>query len=344
MPISWTSAPWTGGARLLDGRLHAARWRGEVAAHIVRMSGRLIQPPGLAAVVVGERPDSLLYVRRKREACEEAGMRFFHEHLPWDVQQGQVLDVLRRLNADEKVHGILLQLPVPPHLSESRLLECIDPRKDVDGLSPENIARLSTRGIWRPAFMPCAPLGCMELLWRENIPVRGCSVAILGDSNIVGMPMSWLLRDAGAASVTLVHSRAVELLKKIRTEEPSSHNAATRERILMPVRGADVVIAAVGCAELVRGDWVKPGATVVDIGINAVPLSAAETQETLGTESAYSLPGTGLFRLVGDVAAEEVSHVAGAMTSVPGGAGPMTIAALLSNTYLSATRRYPQSS
>lgn len=335
--------PWTGAARLLDGRLHATRWKQEIAQAIARKRGSklLLQPPGLAAVVIGNRPDSLLYVRRKREACEEAGMRFFHEHLPGDVKQDEVLRVLRRLNADAKVHGILLQFPVPPHLSESRLLECIDPRKDVDGLHPSNVGRLSMRGILRPAFMPCAPLGCMELLWRERIAMKESSVAILGDSNIVGMPMSWLLRDAGASSVTLLHSRGMSFLKKMSAEGKMSSlradDVATRERLLKPVREADIIIAALGCAELVRDDWVKPGATVVDIGINAVPL--LDSRKNTNQETVPSPHNLDNLKVLGDVAAEEVSHVAGAMTSVPGGAGPMTIAALLSNTYIGATRQ-----
>lgn len=326
---------------------------------------KLLQPPGLAAVIIGDRPDSLLYVRRKGEACEEAGMRFWHEHLPGNVQQERVLQVLRRLNADEKVNGILLQFPIPHHLSESRLLECIDPRKDVDGLHPSNVGRLSMRGISRPAFMPCAPLGCMELLWREKVPIRGSSVAIIGDSNIVGMPMSWLLRDAGASSVTLLHSRGIKFLKRLAAEgrlaRICAEDAATREHLLKPVRGADIIIAAVGSAELVRADWVKHGATVVDIGINAVtfplahvsmpPVEVANpgsvgvaTQRVKAAtgriEEIYSLPGMDDFKVLGDVAAEEVSHVAGAMTSVPGGAGPMTIAALLSNTYRGSAWQY----
>lgn len=358
------AAPWTGGARLLDGRLHSTLWKSEVAQNIARRRGKLLEPPGLAAVVIGNRPDSLLYVRRKGEACEEAGMRFFHEHLPGDVKPGDVKQVLRRLNADEKVHGILLQFPIPQHLSESHLLECIDPWKDVDGLHPSNVGRLSTRGIWRPAFMPCAPLGCMELLWREKILIRKRSVAIVGDSNVVGMPMSWLFRDAGASSVTLLHSRGIEFLKKMAKKDSSTSvsatDLATREQLLKPVREADIIIAAVGCAELIRSDWVKPGATVVDIGINAVPLSDAGHDEGGAGEATcvgglrqavqiadekkngqpvYSLPGMANFKVVGDVAAEEVSHVAGAMSSVPGGAGPMTIAALLSNTYLGALRQ-----
>ena len=306
-------------------------------------------PPGLAAVVVGDRADSLLYVRRKGEACETAGMRFFHEHLPGDVDQETVRAVLRRLNEDDDVHGVLLQLPVPGHLSESRLLECINPRKDVDGLHPNNVGRLAMRGVWRPAFMPCAPLGCAELLRREGVRVRGKAVAVVGDSNVVGMPMSWLMRDAGAASTTLLHTQALDFLKAYRDMDPRERRSAetrrARDDALRAVRDADVVVVGVGAPEIVTRDWVKPGAVVVDIGINAVPLledskdSKTRRLEDSKTPNAYSLPGRAAFSVVGDVHAEDVSRVAGAMTSVPGGAGPMTIAALLSNTFLGASRR-----
>ena len=181
-------------------------------------------------MVVGDRADSLLYVRRKGEACEAAGMRFFHEHLPGDVDQETVRAVLRRLNEDDDVHGVLLQLPVPGHLSESRLLECINPRKDVDGLHPNNVGRLAMRGVWRPAFMPCAPLGCAELLRREGVRVRGKAVAVVGDSNVVGMPMSWLMRDAGAASTTLLHTQAVDFLKAYRDMDPREQRSAETRR------------------------------------------------------------------------------------------------------------------
>ena len=350
-PVNYFSTippdPWTGRARLLDGRLHAARWKAEIAQSIARRNRNLAAefPPGLAAVVIGDRPDSLLYVRRKGEACEQAGMRFRCEHLPGDVRQESVLRVLRKLNADESIHGILLQLPVPSHLSESRLLECIDPRKDVDGLHPINVGRLAMRGVWRPAFMPCAPLGCMELLWRENVQVREKSVAIIGDSNIVGMPLSWLLRDAGASSVTVLHTPGIKFLKNLFSPPgniASESDIMKREVLLQSVRKADVVVAAVGCAEIVSAEWVKKGATVVDVGINAVPLSTSSTSAEAKNDpqdQIYELAGMGAFRVLGDVAAEEVSHVAGALTPVPGGAGPMTIAALLSNTFLGAARQ-----
>ena len=271
--FSATAEPWSGRAQLLDGRLHAARWKLEIAESIARQTRtRFATTPGLAAVVIGDRPDSLLYVRRKGEACEQAGMRFFYEHLPGDVEQQTVLDVLQRLNADKQIHGIILQLPVPPQLNEKHLLECINPSKDVDGLHPNNVGRLAMRGIWRPAFLPCAPLGCMELLRRENIPVRNKSVAIIGDSNVVGMPMSWLLRDAGASSVTVIHSRGVQCLKQTSSHFGGliscAYDVNSRDNVLRPVRQADILVAAVGCAEVVKADWVKLGATVVDVGIN----------------------------------------------------------------------------
>jgi 5,10-methylene-tetrahydrofolate dehydrogenase/methenyl tetrahydrofolate cyclohydrolase len=195
-------------------------------------------------------------------------MRFFYEHLPGDVEQQTVLDVLQRLNADKQIHGIILQLPVPPQLNEKHLLECINPSKDVDGLHPNNVGRLAMRGIWRPAFVPCAPLGCMELLRRENIPIQSKSVAVIGDSNVVGMPMSWLLRDAGASSVTVIHSHGVKHLKQTSSFISCAEDALRRDEVLQPVRQADIIVAAVGCAEVVKSDWVKLGATVVDVGIN----------------------------------------------------------------------------
>ena len=357
---------WTGPARLLDGRLHATRWKVEIASSVKRRLELLpdTPPPGLAAVVIGDRTDSLLYVRRKGEACEAAGMRFFHEHLPENVDQETVIGVLQKLNENDEVHGVLLQLPVPAHLDEARLLECINPRKDVDGSHPNNVGRLAMRGVWRPAFMPCAPLGAMELLRRENISVREKSVAVIGDSNVVGMPMSWLLRDAGASAITVLHSQGVNFLKRYAATEKNRNgvvNSLTLEKkryeLLRSVRRADLIFAAVGSPEIVRKDWVKKGAVVVDIGINAVPLEDTDGKEEWDDTSRtsekqneeknvssernnlYTLPGQDVFRVVGDVAAEELSHVASAMTSVPGGAGPMTIAALLSNTYLGASRR-----
>lgn len=344
--VGFRASYWTGPARLLDGRLHATRWKREVADAVARRGEALgVPPPGLAAVVVGDRADSLLYVRRKGEACEAAGMRFFHEHLPGNVDQETVRAVLRRLNEDDNVHGVLLQLPVPGHLSESRLLECINPRKDVDGLHPNNVGRLAMRGVWRPAFMPCAPLGCAELLRREGVCVRGKAVAVVGDSNVVGMPMSWLMRDAGAASTTLLHTQAVNFLKRYRdmdlAERRRDGTVRARDEALRAVRDADIVVVGVGSPEIVTRDWIKPGAIVVDIGINAVPLRDGGGDVTAGAAepNAYALPGRSAFSVVGDVHAEDVSRVAGAMTAVPGGAGPMTIAALLSNTFLGASRR-----
>jgi|NorSeaMetagenome_1021524.scaffolds.fasta_scaffold05072_3 methylenetetrahydrofolate dehydrogenase (NADP+) / methenyltetrahydrofolate cyclohydrolase len=361
------STPWGGGALVLDGRSHAEHWKREISAKVaLRKNKFCLHPPGLAAIVIGDRTDSLLYVRRKGEACKEVGIRFHLEHLPENTNQRTVIEVLRRLNADDRYHGILLQLPVPSHLNESRLLELINPRKDVDGLHPNNVGRLAMRGTWRPAFMPCAPLGCMELLWRENISIKEKTVAVLGDSNVVGMPISWLLRDAGASSVHLMHGRGVNVLK----EHNDFHNQASRvsrqersvEGLLRRFQEADIIVSAVGSAGIVRSTWVKPGAIIIDVGINAMPRhvhsvevaakckckssrdytklvdSSAEKEFVIDnfSVSRSSLPD---FRIVGDVAAEEVSRIAGAMTPVPGGIGPMTIAALLSNTYLGASRQ-----
>ena len=367
-PVHVETPPWGGRALVLDGRLHAEQWKREISAKIaLRKETLCMRPPGLAAVVVGDRPDSLLYVRRKGEACEEVGIKFQLEHLPENTDQATIIEVLRRLNGDDRYHGILLQLPVPKHLNESRLLELINPRKDVDGLHPSNVGRLAMRGTWRPAFMPCAPLGCMELLWREGISIKGKTVAVLGDSNVVGMPASWLLRDAGASSVHLLHGRGVNILKEYSNCNDHilrvSDEISSSEDLLQTIRAADIVVSAVGSAGIVKGKWVKPGAIIVDVGINAIPLHAhnmmATAEDTLNpsrhhrnvkmadargkrelivdhvSSASYSPPE---FRIVGDVASEEVSHVAGALTPVPGGIGPMTIAALLSNTYLGASR------
>ncbi|EEH59923.1 5,10-methylene-tetrahydrofolate dehydrogenase/cyclohydrolase [Micromonas pusilla CCMP1545] len=353
--------PWTGGARHLDGRQHAIRWMREIAIS----ASRNPRPPGLAAIVVGNRPDSLLYVRRKGEACKKTGIHFYLIHLPGDIRQGKVRQILRRLNSDKNIDGILVQLPMPPQITENKLLECISPEKDVDGLHPKNVGRLSARGTWRPVFMPCAPLGCMELLWREKINVKKKAVTVIGDSNIVGMPLSWLLRDAGASSVTILHSRAIWFLDKFSTagsdDSQLCEDKPLQAQILHSLCEADVVIAAVGSVGLVKREWIKEGATVVDIGINAVPdchesviftgispqkdcvnvCSSVTAMQRDAQQSFRSVPQPlRNFKILGDVAAEEVSHVAGAMTSVPGGAGPMTIAALLSNTCLSASRKH----
>tara|TARA_B110000305_G_C19416039_1_gene628051 strand:- start:301 stop:1314 length:1014 start_codon:yes stop_codon:yes gene_type:complete len=334
---------------MLNGRMHAARWKREIAVDILlRRKIKHMGPPGLAAVVIGDRPDSLLYVRRKGEACEEVGIRFHLERLPSDADEDMVVHVLRKLNSDNRFHGVLLQLPVPAHLNESRLLELINPMKDVDGLHPYNVGRLAMRGTWRPTFMPCAPLGCVELLWRENIDIRGRSIAVLGDSNVVGMPISWLLRDSGASTISVVHGYWLKTLKQNNLNPKSSvAEDFITQNLLKTVNNADIIISAIGCAEVVKRDWIKMGATVIDVGINPIPWDSHEAIACDRTACTGKGPGAFDYRrqpkfdyqVVGDVAAEEVSHVANAMTPVPGGIGPMTIAALLSNTYLGASRQ-----
>ena len=343
-----SSPSWTGSAIMLDGRLQAARWKREIAAKIMfrRMSKRM-GPPGLAAVVIGDRPDSLLYVRRKCEACEEVGIRFHLERLPGDADQDMVVNVLRKLNSDDRFHGIMLQLPVPVHLNESRLLESINPMKDVDGLHPYNVGRLAMRGTWRPAFIPCAPLGCVELLWRENIQIRGRSVAVLGDSNVVGMPISWLLRDSGVSTINVVHGYWLKDPEQNNMKFPAQADFV-EPNLLNTVRNADIIISAIGRAEVIKRDWVKAGATVIDVGINPIPWDHHKGIARCSHASSRKVPAAYLeqrprkpeksdYKVVGDVAAEEVSHVANAMTPVPGGIGPMTIAALVMNLTRRAT-------
>jgi methylenetetrahydrofolate dehydrogenase (NADP+)/methenyltetrahydrofolate cyclohydrolase len=253
--------------------------------------------PGLAVVLVGDDPASQVYVRNKARQTVATGMRSFEHLLPAATSQREILDLLQRLNGDAAVHGILVQLPLPSHLAEDEIIEAIDPAKDIDGFHPINVGRLS---IGRPALVPCTPYGC-TLLLREVVPdPTGRHAVIIGRSNIVGKPMAQLLL-AMNCTVTIAHSRTRDL-----------PNLA---------RSADILVAAVGRPEMVRGGWIKPGACVIDVGINRV--AAAEPGKT---------------RLVGDVAFAEAVEVAGAITPVPGGVGPMTIACLLRNTVVAACR------
>ena len=268
--------------------------------------------------------DSLLYVRRKRDACVAAGICFHLVHLPESSSQAEVLQALRTCERDTAVHGVLVQLPLPPHLDEEAVLEAVGVEKDVDGFHPVNVGRLSMRGR-SPLAVPCTPKGLLETLRRANIPVAGCSAVVLGNSNTVGMPLSMLLRNCGAAVVTICH------------EAHGAHGDALA-RIAAVSRTADLLVAAVGRPGLVRAHWVKPGATVLDVGINAVLAASADGSreppcaEAPGERVAdSSSPVEQRFRIVGDVAFDEVACVAGAITPVPGGVGPMTIAALLDN-------------
>jgi methylenetetrahydrofolate dehydrogenase (NADP+)/methenyltetrahydrofolate cyclohydrolase len=284
-------------ARLIDGKAIAARLVERVTAAVAALRASHDLQPGLAVVLVGDDPASQVYVRNKARQTVATGMRSFEHLLPAATSQREILDLLQRLNGDAAVHGILVQLPLPSHLAEDEIIEAIDPAKDIDGFHPINVGRLS---IGRPALVPCTPYGC-TLLLREVVPdPTGRHAVIIGRSNIVGKPMAQLLL-AMNCTVTIAHSRTRDL-----------PNLA---------RSADILVAAVGRPEMVRGGWIKPGACVIDVGINRV--AAAEPGKT---------------RLVGDVAFAEAVEVAGAITPVPGGVGPMTIACLLRNTVVAACR------
>ncbi|NDJ84563.1 MAG: bifunctional methylenetetrahydrofolate dehydrogenase/methenyltetrahydrofolate cyclohydrolase FolD [Chloroflexi bacterium] len=279
---------------LIDGKAIAQRIRNEIAGDVEKMVQEHDLRPGLAAVLVGEDPASQTYVRMKRKACAEAGIESFGHELPADIDQESLLQVVRDLNADPKVHGILVQLPLPDHLDEEQVLNEISIEKDVDGFHPVNIGRLSMKGR-EPLFMPCTPMGCMVLLEEAGAKFEGANAVVLGRSNIVGLPAAMMLIKRNA-TVTVVHSR---------TKDPASM-----------CRNADILVAAVGRPKMVQGDWVKPGAIVIDVGVNRVDDPTAKRG----------------YRLVGDVDFEAAKDVAGAITPVPGGVGPMTIAMLLKNT------------
>jgi methylenetetrahydrofolate dehydrogenase (NADP+) / methenyltetrahydrofolate cyclohydrolase len=281
-------------AQLIDGTATAEQIRGEVAEEVKERvaSGKI--PPGLATVLVGDDPASHTYVRSKRKACAEAGIESFAFELPATSSQQVVEELVERLNADPKVNGILVQLPLPKGLDEERVLRAISIEKDVDGFHPMNIGRLAQKGR-DPLFVPCTPSGVMYLISKVLPSLEGANAVVLGRSNIVGMPVALLLVRANA-TVTICHSRSHDL--------PGI------------ARQADVLVAAVGKPEMVRGDWVKPGAVVIDVGINRV-------------DDASRPRG---YRNVGDVAFDEVKEVAGYLTPVPGGVGPMTIAMLMRNT------------
>lgn len=283
---------------LIDGVAVAARVRAHVAEQVQAQLAAGRPRPGLATVLVGDNPASHVYVRNKRKACAEAGIESFGHELPATASQAEVEALVAQLNADPRVHGILVQLPLPAHLDEERVLGAISIEKDVDGFHPVNIGRLSMKGR-EPLFVPCTPAGCMVLLEEAGAQFKGANAVVLGRSNIVGLPAAMLLlrRDC---TVTICHSRTRNLPEVCRQ--------------------ADILIAAVGRAEMVRRDWVKPGALVIDVGINRV--------DDATRKSGY--------RLVGDVAFEEVRDVAGGITPVPGGVGPMTIAMLLQNTLRAA--------
>jgi methylenetetrahydrofolate dehydrogenase (NADP+)/methenyltetrahydrofolate cyclohydrolase len=286
-------------ATLIDGKAIAAELRRKVAAETAALVERGAQP-GLAVVLVGEDPASHVYVRNKAAQTIEAGMLSFEHRLSADVSEAELLALVAALNADDSVDGILVQLPLPPQIDAGRVLEAIDPAKDVDGFHPVNAGRLATGG---GGLVPCTPLGSLMLIKSVRPDLAGLDAVVVGRSNIVGKPMAQLLL-AESCTVTVAHSRTRDLPEVCRR--------------------ADILVGAVGRPEMIPGAWIKPGAIVIDVGINRVPNPAA---------------GPGKTRLVGDVAFASACEIAGAITPVPGGVGPMTIACLLHNTLQAARAR-----
>jgi methylenetetrahydrofolate dehydrogenase (NADP+)/methenyltetrahydrofolate cyclohydrolase len=282
-------------ATVIDGKAIAAALRGKVATEVKRLTAEHGLTPGLAVVLAGNNPASESYVGSKAKATKEAGMNSFDHRLPDTVGEAELLALVKKLNADPAVHGILVQLPLPKQIDAQKVLDTIDPTKDVDGFHPVNAGRLAS-GL--PALVPCTPLGCVMLAKTVHPSLAGLDAVVIGRSNIVGKPVTQLLL-AENATVTVTHS-------------------STRD-LPAVCRRADILVAAIGRPEYVRGDWIKPGATVIDVGINRVP---------------GSVPGKS--KLVGDVAFAEAVQVAGAITPVPGGVGPMTIACLMVNTVRAA--------
>ncbi|MCC6802019.1 MAG: bifunctional methylenetetrahydrofolate dehydrogenase/methenyltetrahydrofolate cyclohydrolase FolD [Anaerolineae bacterium] len=287
-------------ATILDGAAIAEEMRVEIAREAARFTEQFGYAPGLGVVLVGDNPASAQYVRMKRRACERAGIVSFAHELPADSTQAEVEAVVRGLNDDPRVHGILIQLPMPDHIDEEAVLRLVSIEKDADGLHPVNVGLLAMKGR-DPLFTPATPTGCMELLKRSGVALNGANAVVIGRSNLVGMPVALMLIKANA-TVTLCHSR-------------------TRD-IAEIVRRADVVIAAIGKPQYVQGDWLKPGAVVIDVGTNRID----DPNDPRG------------YRWVGDVDYDAALKVAGAITKVPGGVGPMTITMLLVNTMKSAWR------
>ena len=282
-------------AKIIDGKAFAARVRGEVAAHVARLKADRGITPGLAVVLVGEDPASEVYVRSKGKSTLEAGMNSYEHSMPAETSEAELLALIARLNADPAVNGILVQLPLPKHLNADLVINAIDPAKDVDGFHISNVGLLGTG---QKAMVPCTPLGCLMMLRDHLGSLAGMEAVVVGRSNIVGKPMAQLLI-GDSCTVTVAHSRTRDLGEVCRR--------------------ADILVAAVGRPEMITGDWVKPGATVIDVGINRVERD-------------------GKARLVGDVDFASAAKVAGAITPVPGGVGPMTIACLLANTLTACCR------
>ncbi|MDG1351714.1 MAG: bifunctional methylenetetrahydrofolate dehydrogenase/methenyltetrahydrofolate cyclohydrolase FolD [Sulfitobacter sp.] len=286
-------------ATIIDGKEFAARVRAQVATHVTHLKAEHGITPGLAVVLVGEDPASQVYVRSKGKMTVEVGMKSVEHKLDVETPEAELLALIDQLNNDPEIHGILVQLPLPKHLNEDLVINSIDPAKDVDGFHISNVGLLGTG---QKSMVPCTPLGCLMMLRDHHGSISGMNAVVIGRSNIVGKPMAQLLLN-DSATVTIAHSRTKDLADV--------------------VRRADIVVAAVGRPEMVPGDWIKPGATVIDVGINR--LDAPEK-------------GEGKTKLVGDVHYDSCAAVAGAITPVPGGVGPMTIACLLANTVTACCR------
>jgi len=286
-------------AKIIDGKATAAALREKVGAEVARLKAECGLYPGLAVVLVGADPASEVYVRNKGRQTLEAGMLGFEHRLEGSVSEAELLELVETLNEDPAVHGILVQLPLPDHIDERRVVRAIEPRKDVDGFHPVNVGGLASGD--PAALVPCTPLGCLIMLEEQfDGDLAGRDALVIGRSNIVGKPMAQLLIGR-SCTVTVAHSKTRDLPEVCRR--------------------ADIAVAAVGRPEMVRGNWIKPGAAVIDVGINRVPGEGGKP------------------RLIGDVAFAEAAEVAGAITPVPGGVGPMTIACLLRNTVLAACRQ-----
>lgn len=285
-------------AQIIDGNVVANRIQQGIAEEVKQFTEKHGYAPGLGVLLVGDDPASQMYVRMKRRRCESVGMVSFADILPSSATQEEVLEVIRRYNQDDRIHGILVQLPLPDHIDEAVVVKEVSLEKDVDGFHPINIGALAMKGR-KPTFTPATPTGCMTLIAESGIDVAGKIAVVLGRSNIVGMPMALMLNNANA-TVTIVHSR--------------TPNAADF------VRQADILIAAIGKPEYVKGDWIKPGAVVIDVGTNKI--------DDPDSEKGY--------KWVGDVDFEAAKEIAGAITIVPGGVGPLTITSLLQNTLKSA--------
>ncbi|MEQ9240333.1 bifunctional methylenetetrahydrofolate dehydrogenase/methenyltetrahydrofolate cyclohydrolase FolD [Roseovarius indicus] len=291
-------------AQIIDGKAFSAKVREKVAAHVAKLKDQHGITPGLAVVLVGEDPASQVYVRSKGKQTVEAGMNSYEHKLDADTSEADLLSLIDQLNNDPDVHGILVQLPLPKHLDEDLVINSISPEKDVDGFHISNVGLLGTG---QKSMVPCTPLGCLMMLREHHGSLSGMDAVVIGRSNIVGKPMAQLLL-GDSCTVTIAHSRTKDL--------PGV------------VRRADIVVAAVGRPEMVPGDWIKEGATVIDVGINRIEAPEKGTNED----------GSVKTRLVGDVEFASASERAGAITPVPGGVGPMTIACLLANTVTACCR------